>query len=334
VKSGFVNESVRFRERDAESIIRGLVGLALIGLAGFALGFTVLWAVDVFGGHSDSPAVLVQYRLADHDNNDDGVNLARTDDGVGLDLGNYSSDAEPGEAILVTRSTVTGQVTGVRSATDSMSLTGRAGLDFGEVAVPLLLAGTLLVFRRWVKWTLAAVPKLVAIGLPVIVFGVTVAVLVSGSPVRPDPGTPSPDLYAGGPSPQRYVPGDQPAVIGNLSVTVDGPISRRWPAGASPSLRDLAVVVVPIEAKQVKFSGDSVAASLYLTGDGGVAQAVRSADCDGTRNGVSGDFRLTTGSGQRGLACFVVPPRFQPDVLQVLDVRTSVDHGVGIRLVG
>ncbi len=153
-------------------------------------------------------------------------------------MAGYDEAADDGQAVLITRSSLTGQVTALRTAAGYVSLPGRAGLDVGEVVLPVLFLVGLVFLRRFVKWLLAAMPKVVVIGVPPLVFALTLLVLATGSPVRPDPGPPPPTSTLP-PAPSRFVSEHDAAVAGNLTVTLTGPISHRWPNTAPAWIRGL-----------------------------------------------------------------------------------------------
>jgi hypothetical protein len=305
----------------------------LLAVSAAALAITLSWSLDVLGGHTQTRAVItvnphiptVNGHLADPDDT-----LARADDGTALDLEMFGTDdlytaANVGDPVVVTRSTITGDVTAVRTSSDYITGLDNIAVVFVDVLGPLLLLFvTVIPARNLLRRT----PKHFVIGVPVVAFAAMFVVLLTLSgPEVPGGRQPPPADSLSDPSPPTTVVGSiEKVTTSNISIVLDGPMSHRPPPGAASWLNDFAVISVPVTATLLgpNSEGDHFGSlQTRLVGEGiGNANGVDPAACShqSPSDGFGDGITLNQLGSKRGVLCFVVPTQFRPHYLVLTDV--------------
>jgi hypothetical protein len=311
-------------------------GFVLLAVAAAALTLTLSWTLDVLGGHTEIRAVItlnphiptVNGHPADPDDT-----IARTDSGIALDLEMFGTDdlytaANAGDPVVVTRSSITGDVTAVRTSSDYIEGFDNFAVVFADVLGPLLL---LLVTAISLRSLLHRIPKRLVIGVPVVVFGATFALLLALSdPGAVAPQAPPPSEALDDPSPPATVVGSTEKVTtSNISVVLNGQVSDRPPVGAASWLNSFAVISIPVDATLLgpNSEGDPFGSlQPRLVGEGvGNANGVDPAACSNQSpaDGFGDGITLDQVGSRSGVLCFVVPTDFRAHYLVLTDVFSN-----------
>ncbi|HWC84553.1 MAG TPA: hypothetical protein VG756_31740 [Pseudonocardiaceae bacterium] len=318
---------------------RVALGVLLLAASGAWLAVTLSWTMDALGGHTDTRAVITMDQRSDGARRGDARYTldARTDSGSGLDLGVFGATGlyaavDVGDPVVVTRSTLTGDLLAVRSANDYVSRLDDPGLLLVAVVLPLVLP-VLLAFP--LRRLLSRTRWWVVLGVPALAFAVTATVLLRAGPALPagGPHPPPAGQLVADRLPETVVAARQPATVGNVSVVLTGPPTDRLPAGAAPWLAEFTLLVIGIRAQLSGpgSAGQSGQAGVRLAGDGvGAAEAVGPAACT-HRAGDFGDVvSLNRISAARGTLCFVLPSGFRPHYLVLADPVTGASVAIDL----
>lgn len=309
----------------------------LAAVSAAALAFPLSWALDTFGGHQDSRATITVNQRTDHRGirytNSRYTLEARTDTGTPLDLDYFGANGlyaslNVGDPVVVTRSTITGDVVSVRTAIDSASSVANLGVILLEVLLPLALPFLLVIPLRNLLYR---VPRRVVFGVPAVAFAVSLTVVLLNGPElgQGEPGLPPAATVEDPATSTTVVTADQSVTTGNLAVTLAGPVSDRPPAGAAAWLHGFSVVSIPVTARLVGPNTDGDHTGLLyarLAGDGvGRAEAVGAPACthQSAAEGFGNAVSIDQGTTAHGVLCFVLPTGFQPRYLVLTDTDTN-----------
>jgi hypothetical protein len=312
-------------------------GLLLMTVSAAWLALTVSWTLDVVGGHEDTRAVITVNQRTDlpgRHHNGHYTLQARTDDGTDLDLDSYAAQSlyaslDTGDPVVVTRSTITGDVTAIRTALDYVHAESPISVILLDVIMPLVLPLLILVP---VRNLLYRVPRLAVIGVPVLAFAVSATLLfVLGNPVLPA-GQPAPPPAAAlnePDTPQRVVAANQPVTTDNVAVTLTGPVNDSPPAGAAPWVHGFAMASIPVSAKLLGPDADGDQRgylNVRLVGDGiGNADGLRPASCTHQAVGFGDSITIDEGTTATGVLCFLLPTHFRPHYLVLVSTPDGND---------
>ncbi|GHA91974.1 hypothetical protein GCM10010305_39530 [Streptomyces termitum] len=327
----------RAAERDRAVGASALLWLAAVGVVAV---FLAVWGVEAVAPVVRESAVIGH---ADDGGGDDGgpespAVKALTGDGRAVPLGEAGGILRPfrlGDAVVVTRSRVTGRPLAVRGPG------GEADLHtHGGIVVLLAVSGVVVgVTCRYGRRVYAAARRLPLPGpvrrLPVFAVPVAGAALAGltlfgpgGSEGRPwtldgmgiyD----APEFFPG-----TVVPSGGTADVRGFSLRVGGPLAEGAPAGAPGRLAGLRVLVAEVVVR----NGREAAAYLpvQLVGEGrGRAALLAAGECGAAPGGFDGHVPVRPAPVSR--MCFVVPEGFAPRYLIVGGADDDVALAVSAR---
>lgn len=292
-----------------------LVRLVAAVLAGLCLAFLAEQTLHAFAPTTTERGVVTASsveRSEGRRSSSDYSIQARMDSGLALDLADANAAGlvratERGRQVIVTRSTLDGQVLAVRTPTEVVDTSNYAAAwVLRALAVLIGGAAAVLALRPVEPWSVTA---LVAVA---VAFGAYLWVppVLDRTYDPPNGWRIFDDTRF---FPERVVALGSPAAVSDGTVTVTGPPVAGLPAGADPELAGFETLTVPLRSESTK--GRWV--PMWLVGDGaGNAELLR--ETDGPCGGAPGAFPKDVPEGTaEGPLCAVVPPGFVPRYLIV-----------------
>ncbi|GIF42313.1 hypothetical protein BC793_11976 [Actinoplanes xinjiangensis] len=295
--------------RDPQSITSLQVLVVILALVpGAALATLGMGLIDTLTPSERVPAVVT---ARDSGLDEEGIEYHETtalaDDGRGLGLGT-GAPGLLGAPVVVTLSTVTGELVAVRTASDHYRPHRTGAYVFLVVVLLATIVIAALIARRMANlapWTLLVIAVVVGF---VGAGGWQVASTAAVAPTSRLPAGTGMSIYTNPKfMPASRSPTGQDVDFRDATLRVTGPVTSGAPAGSASWLSDFHVMVVPFSASYRGTSGDRYV-PLTLIGDGsGTAERVAAEHCGPT----GFDGRVPAGSVE-GVMCFVTPPDFQP----------------------